>query len=355
VFVPERDIVMETAAPEFPETSAAPVAEPAAPLEAPAAPAAPPTAAEGDATVAAIAALDRWYDTVVRIIREPTGIIEEQHGITETRFNGWRWVFHRFGSLAETLPIACRWYMDNVWSPDTLRTVLSRWLMLAPSALTERERMYVGTYNSHELFRGELSGFLVYTSGGVETYCALEGDTAPKTCTAYQSDAEKLIGAPINRKSDQVGDLFGMLVAKSGNAVFKSVDKLSGKLDGTECANTSNLTNHEPRIRTIQNSIRAQLPDVDPILPLLLDDDETRAIKDNKTRQLIQDAVKKRYDPRLKAADPALDIAHTSHMSVKQACPYMEFLLRWMDMRKLNGKRWFLGLVEAARAGARMT
>jgi hypothetical protein len=75
---------------------------------------------------------------------------------------------------------------------------------------------------------------------------------------------------------------------------------------------------------------------------------------DMKARTAIQDALKKIYNPSLKAANPELRITHITHMSLKQVCPYMEFLLRYCDMKHYGGKRWFLPLVEAVRAGAKM-
>jgi hypothetical protein len=60
--------------------------------------------------------------------------------------------------------------------------------------------------------------------------------------------------------------------------------------------------------------------------------------------------VKKRYDPTAKAKNPDLDLEHIDDLSRLQICPYMEFLLRLLDMKKTAGKRWFLSLVDTARA-----
>ena len=41
--------------------------------------------------------------------------------------------------------------------------------------------------------------------------------------------------------------------------------------------------------------------------------------------------------------------SHVHDLSLKQSCPYIEFLLRWMDMKHIDGKRWFLSVVDMAR------
>jgi hypothetical protein len=84
------------------------------------------------------------------------------------------------------------------------------------------------------------------------------------------------------------------------------------------------------------------------VLRLLNDDDEAKpSDTDSKERK---DAVKKRYDPTAKAKNPDLDLEHIDDLSRLQICPYMEFLLRLLDMKKTAGKRWFLSLVDTARA-----
>jgi hypothetical protein len=104
----------------------------------------------------------------------------------------------------------------------------------------------------------------------------------------------------------------------------------------------------------VHRKIKDAFPADALMVKLLLADDAGAAVEDNKVRQSIQDALKKMYNPKVKAGDAALRITHITHMSLKQICPYMEFLLRWMDIRRVGGKRWFLSLVDAVRAGAKM-
>jgi hypothetical protein len=152
-------------------------------------------------------------------------------------------------------------------------------------------------------------------------------------------------------------DIFGMIVQKSGTSIFKTVDKTAGKvlkLEGAECANQSNLPNHWPRLKNVQGKIRAAFAD-QPIASRLLNDDDASVLMDAKQRTMIQDAERKLLEPKTKADDPSLRITHISHLSLKQICPYMEFLLRYAEMKHVGGKRWLLGLVDAVRAGARMS
>jgi hypothetical protein len=104
----------------------------------------------------------------------------------------------------------------------------------------------------------------------------------------------------------------------------------------------------------VHKKIKAAFASDSQIVRLLVSDDAAGTIEDNKVRQSIQDALKKLYNPKVKAAEPGLRITHISHLSLKQICPYMEFLLRWMDIHRVGGKRWFLSLVDAVRAGAKM-
>ena len=355
----ERGTLLQAAAPApAPAAVAAAAAEGIAEAAAPVAEiaVAAPAADAAAARVLAISMLDQWYDTMQRIISTPVGIIAEPSGFSEMRFQGWRWVFHHFGELEETVPLACHWFMDNVWTTEQRRAVFSEWLERGGAALSPREKMYASTFKTSEFFRGELSGFLLYDIGGkaLQKYCYISGMGPPSTCSVdLETDFDAVVGKPLNRSSDDVGSVFGLLVNKSGNVVFKSADKESGRLDGAECANTSNLANHEQRIREIHKNLRDFLPAEHILRSMLLGDDPASSIP-NKDRVPIQDAVKARYDMKTKVADPSLHITHVSHLSVKQSCPYIEFLLRWMDNSNVGGKRWFLSLVDSARAGVRM-
>ena len=300
----------------------------------------------------ALTSLRDWRALLQRMIAKPSGKIEPPAGFSKESFNGWRWLFHHFSSLPETIPIACCWWMDNVWSSKQRAAVFRDWSARGLAALRDDEAMYASVFQPRELFAGALSGYLVYDTEklALQTYCHLPSEPPAICTTVLQPDVNAAIGRPIDRKTD-TGTIFGFLVSKRDTVVFKTVDKEKGDLRGAECANTSNLKNHESRIIIIQDIIRKSGT---PIVPLLLTDTAdtapTEAIRKDR-----QDYVKRRFETSLGTLDPRMDIQHTSDLSLKQICPYMEFLLRWMQVRKINGTNWFLSVVESARAGVKFT
>jgi hypothetical protein len=52
-----------------------------------------------------------------------------------------------------------------------------------------------------------------------------------------------------------------------------------------------------------------------------------------------------------KARQESGKLRHVKDLTKILSCLYMEFLLRWMDMQQVGGKRWFLPVVDAVRAG----
>jgi hypothetical protein len=346
--LPARGSLMQTAVPVAAEATENGAGAELAAVEA--------TAAAAADLERAMASLTMWRGILNRIITEPSGKIDPPAGFNRETFSGLRWVYNHFGMLAETVGIGCRWWMENIWTTEERIAVFSSWLKKGPSGLSEDETFYANLFKPIELFFGEFSGFLVFDveKKNLLQYCFVESDPAPAPCTeVFRSEFERSIGRPVDRKKD-TGPFFGMLVSKKGTPVFKSVDKAAGALEGAECANNSKLLEHLRRIHSIQVEMRRYLPAGSSILPLLLGDDLEAAISD-KEREDTQDALKARYDPKLKADQPEKTITHIKHMSLKQICPYMEFILRIADIHKLDGKRWFLSLVDSARAGAKMT
>ena len=69
-------------------------------------------------------------------------------------------------------------------------------------------------------------------------------------------------------------------------------------------------------------------------------------------RALKQNILKYEFEYELLYENAINDI---EDLSLDQACPYMEFLFRYADMKKIDGKRWFLSVVDSARSGIKMT
>ena len=344
--VPSRGTIMAYAAPIAADAAAdAPVASVAV----------APVVPQNELFKRAMESLGLWRASLKEILTKESGPVTMPLGFKEETFNGLRWVYHHFAELEETVPIALKWWTDNVWTVEERAAVLSEFVRRAEVVGDDKD--IAALFRPVELFEGSIKGFYEYKDGGVRPHCLIEGETVPAVCpTSFLSTVENLVGRAVDRRAD-TDDVFGMLVNKSGNNVFKTVDKTAGKvlkLEGAECANQSNLKNHEARILNVHRKIKAAFAADSQIVKLLVPDDAAGAIEDNKVRQSIQDALKKLYNPKVKATEPGLRITHISHLSLKQICPYMEFLLRWMDIHRVGGKRWFLSLVDAVRAGAKM-
>lgn len=274
---------------------------------------------------------------------------------------GWRWVFRYFRTLPDVRPIAYHWFMENFWTYKQQLAVFRTWLTRGLDKLVgyERECAKVFTKENHriELFQKDkvnrISGCVIYNmsvgeAGAIQTYCQYGGSISQ--CTAvFKEDVNSILGAPIDRKTN-TGPYFGFLVSKQRTIVFKTVDKDKGDIKGAECANTSNLGNHEKRIRAIHDIFRAA---GDPIAGLLLADKPA-----DKATDIVRKNRGKELSNQFEKSDVAFTgepLKHTTDMTLKQICPYMEFLLRYADRRAIGGTRWFLSVVDSARAGVKMT
>ena len=355
-FVPLRKSVFQTSAPGPLEAEVETddvVKSPAAPID--------------DIINKALESVNGWKALVEKMMTIESGKLTPPLDMPIATFNGLRWLYHQFAGLGEeAVAIACRWWMDNLWTHEERVAVLSAWTKTPPKSGVEK--MYADSYRPIELFitkdkktKDELSGFLAYDAKekALSKYCYVKGDDAPALCTAvYKKLVDEAIGKAVNREED-TGPVFGMNVTNKGNVIFKSVEKATGSKEGAQCSNTSNLAEHMRRITLLQNEIRKYVEKDSPILGFLVDDstDKTAVISIEESKK-VQDALEKRYNPESKkkvAADDAdLVVTHLKHMSQKQLCPYMEFLTRWMDRHRVGGKRWFLTTAEAARAGAKM-
>ena len=306
----------------------------------------------------AMAGIGVWKTILHDILSKPTGPVAKPLNFKDETLNGLRWVYHHFAELEETTPIALKWWMDNVWTVGERAAVCAEYTRRGVATLAGDDAAYARLLQPVELFTGAINGYFEYKDEKLQPHCLIEGEAAPAACpTSYMPTVNGIIGPAVDRVAD-TDDIFGMLVIKSGITIFKTVDKKAGKvlkLEGAECANQSNLPNHWSRLKNLHAKIRTAFGADAPIIRLLLSEDPAAFITDTKERATIQDAVKKLYDPSVSAADPSLRITHISHLSLKQLCPYMEFLLRLMDMRRVGGKRWFLPLVDAVRAGAKMS
>lgn len=350
--VPLRGAVLQTSAPvavEMPEEGEEDVAPKAV-----IAPAAEPED-EAGLRAKALGSLRNWMRIVERIMSEPDSEIEVPEGFKKERFYGLRWLYTHFGELEETPLIAARWWMDNVWSYAERNAVLADWVTRLDS-LKDDESVWVRLYIPTEVYNGALRGYMIYDpkEKKVANYCFYKKEKGDKKkslgiCpSTYAADVEKLVAPPVNRESaEDTGDIFGFLAALKGVTVFKTVHKptAEGGLKGAECDNNSNILHHHPRVESAAAALKTHAAD-DPILPFLLETDlsakPTADVKKEKQKEL-----KKKYEGKKHTFE---NFAHIYELSLLQVCPYLEFLLRYMDMKRVGDKRWFLTLVDAVRA-----
>jgi hypothetical protein len=298
------------------------------------------TAVTDDLYMIAIQSLRDWLDhlktrifpTAMAVaIAPPTGVPAGAF------FEGWRWVYHRFQTLNGIQQVAEHWWMDHEWTLEQRMAVLSHWTVHGPE---EAEHGIAKSLQPVEYFRGAISGFhtpnlVPKAKQKVVVHCFFDGDAEPTVCPSnLLQDVAEIVG-PIPDKVKDTGPVFGFLAfnAKEQNVLFKTINKADGSWKGAQCFNTSNLPNHRERLALVQKQIREHVPEDHPILSLLLDDSE-------ETRPSEEEARKRGKTGTL---------LHLHDLAQKQICPYMEFLLRWMESQHLGGKRWFLSLIDSLR------
>jgi len=307
---------------------------------------------------AALDSLRTWIAVVRRVMAEPTGAIAAPPRIKADAFYAWRWLLHHFRAIPETVPTAAHWWMDTIWTSAERIAVLRSWTIKGVDALSEEERGYAALLP--ELYKEEaVRGFLVvpHTAKGVETYCFAEGDKEPTTlCELYKSRIDKAIGAPVALppKGKDMAPMYGYLFLKDGVIAFRSVDPKTGNFKGAECISNPKLGYNVERVQTVQREARKLLPAEDPFLVSLLKDDFVDIPEDMKEASTLRKGAVKDRMLGKKEKHPDVTLEYICEMSRLQLCPYFEFILRVLDRRRVGGKRWFLSLVDAARAGMKM-
>ena len=300
---------------------------------------------------AALKSLSEWRALVRdHLMKEPHGALKRPAQFeNDIEFNAWRWLIYHFRTLRETELTACRWWMDSKWSPAARLAVLKRWYSVAPAGDEVEYRALL----TSDTYDGAVKGFLAVQEGKLRTFCVPPGDTITENCIAYKASIDKALPPVVKRYTKtEMGDLYGMMSPEGSAAVFKTVHIGVGTLHGAFCANATNTSQSLPRIQIIQAAARALCEKEDPLLSLLLDDTHIKMppedAGDNKARK---SAVADRYIPGKKQS--ALTLTKIYDLSKAQWCPYMEFLLRIMDSKRVGGRRWFLSLVEHARAAVK--
>jgi hypothetical protein len=122
-----------------------------------------------------------------------------------------------------------------------------------------------------------------------------------------------------------------------------------GSATGTVCKTPSGLSAHRDRLRKLY----AEIPESSPIHAHLFTDlSESRPAKETDRERIdLQSDIETMFKSE---SAKNVKITDISHLIVVQVCIYLDFLLRWLDMKKTGGKRWHLRLTETARSGIPM-
>jgi hypothetical protein len=313
-------------------------------------------AVEDDATLRtrALASLRSWMAIVERIMSEPDEHIEAPEGFKKERFYGLRWLYHHFGELEETPLIAARWWMDNVWTFAERNAMLADWVTRYDT-LSGDEKTMAGLFSPSELYNGKIRGYLIFDPKELKlaNYCFYKKSAADKkkslgVCpSTFENDVVTLLAPQVNRETDDTDEVFGFQATIKGITVFKTVHKptAEGRLTGAECDNDSNVLHHHPRVQSAMKGLSTYAP-ADPIHEFLLNADP--AVKPSKKeKDALQKALKLKYEGKDSDFE---DFTHLHDLSLLQVCPYLEYLLRYMDLKRIGDKRWFLSLVDSVRA-----
>jgi hypothetical protein len=327
--------------------------------------------------------ISKWIIYVKLLITKSKGTVPKPvRSIPEKGLHALRWVISWMSHIPiegikdDVLAIATMWFIDNMLTNQELIAIMQTLLIKREERIpTSHNEDYVLNLMKQDITPTSsiIPGFFVYNvaAKSAQSYCYLDSKEGISQC---DSGAEKILAKafPIVRRGEQkktgrkkkdagggdedhedivdVSNFFGMLVQISNDLTFKIVYRLKGgSATGTVCKTPSGLATHRDRLRKLYKEI----PESSPIHAHLFTDlSEARLDKDvDRERTTIQTDLDAMFK-----SETARDVKITdiSQLIVVQVCVYLDFLLRWLDMKKTNGKRWYLRLTETARSGIPM-
>lgn len=320
-----------------------PASAPAVAAAAPAAGAAseaPPVLASAPVVAAAAPTLvvtqwEEWYNYVMAA-GAPTTVLPSYMA---SNMRIWGWILDHFKTVPATTEIALRWWLDRQTYVDR-RTLLE---LAAGRSATEAGA--IGTLVAildPSIFRTtSMVAYRVYNPEKTETevWCRPVGDDAAvwgPCSSAVRPVVERRLGndpVPLSGAASVAGAIVGFMAPKKGHLVFKTLDTTKAVKQstvGAECGNVTNLGEHRPRVKLLQDAGRS----VASLAALMLPDDEAS-----------HDTAGARA--RIAAMAPI----HLHDLTHQPLCTYLEFLARLMDQSAVGRRRWFLGPIEAANSG----
>ena len=297
-------------------------------------------AEEMPTTVVPPAVLASWSQWVAFVLSDGKAPIPADLPIT-TRI--WSWILERYAGVPLARTVALRWWFDKQTTYDERRALYEFVLSIPDPMTTDEVRLLNELFETgHDIFRGkDIYAYRIFNPNTVSVYSFCRSTAAPVNkpffpCSSgFVNALDIALGNTPVPIPDGVGSLFGFLMnkKKETSIVFKTFDTTKPKKPstfGAECSNTSNLSEHHPRVRLLQDAGRTSTT----LAPYMLPDDNESWDKEGlKERQMT-------YRP-----------MHMKDITHQPLCIYMEFLTRILDAEKVGGRRWFLDAVTATQSG----
>jgi hypothetical protein len=245
----------------------------------------------------------------------------------------WIWLLKRYADIPEVRAVALRWWFDKL-------ATFAEQKFLLEAAISDE-----GTLR--ETLKGDIfisPKYIVYRifnpeEGGVEYLCkGAKAEFSPCASNIAKAMGEKMGVRPI-RYLEETGPLFGFIVAKGVETVFKTLDTtkpMKKSSIGAVCETVSNMGEHQPRVQLLHAAGLSS-----DLAALMIPDDDAS-----------WKPVPKGFKPGEDELGPPF---HMLDLTQRPLCLYMEFLTRLFDARRLAGKRWFLSAVESSYSGLKGT
>jgi hypothetical protein len=245
----------------------------------------------------------------------------------------WIWLLKRYAEIPEVRAVALRWWFDKM-ATFAEQKILLEAAVTDEGTLREALKKDIFTsaqYNVYRIFNPE--------EGGVQYLCrGTKTGFAPCTSTVEKFIGKQMGVTPI-KYLEETGPLFGFIVAKGGDTVFKTLDitkPMKKSSSGAVCETVSNMGEHQPRVQLLHEAGRAS-----DMAALMIPDDEASWVPVPKGTKFGADELGPPF--------------HMLDLTQRPLCLYMEFLTRLFDARRLGGKRWFLSAIESSYAGLKGT
>ena len=289
-------------------------------------------------TEAASSLLKRWTEWVTFVVHKgpwPTYL--------PSTLKIWIWLLERYSDVPHIRTVALQWWLEKTLRYNEQRYMLELGLTTVnpeTAAVKTNEEIALlvlsKVVEAYAMKSKSVIGYAVFNpeTSATEYVCKLTADSKPfGPCSSKIAEiVARQVGIVPVPYPAQTGPIFGFLVPKKGQMVFKTLT-IAGPGEkqskvGAECGNTSNLGEHHPRIRLFHAAMRSDATLSPKVLP---DDDASWDAAGAKKR----------------GEKPAhmLDLTH------QPLCMYLEFLARIIDAQRVGGKRWYMNAPLAAASG----